>query len=468
MKAQILTICLIAVLIVNSAFAATYHVPEEFRNIQAAINACEDNDTVVIAPGTYRGWGNCAINFNGKAITVRSTNPADFQVVSTTIIDCEGGARGFDFNTWEKTDSKVAGLTIINGYGMVGGAIYSYNNSSPTITNCVIRNNSAIYGGGIASTNGKSHPVITNCHIIANSALVGGGGVYLNGSSPIINNCIFSGNVAPDGGAIYSRNTGTPLITNCTISANSAGAIYCFNSSNLTISHSILWGNTATSAPEVFVGNLGAATSIQISYCDIQGGEASVILDTDCTVDWGEGNIDTDPQFVDTGYIDNNGNYVEGDYHLLEESLCIDAGDPGFVARSGETDIDGNPRIAGAKIDLGADEVVPPIPVVVRVMPRTLNLQSNGEWISCTVKIPDEYSIYDVNTDTIALNKQIQPAWYKTNEEANKLLIKLDRYDTQQLLKDLEGMVPVTVRGELLDGTKIKGSDEIRVIKGEQ
>jgi len=463
MKHKKITICFIAVLIANSALATTYYVSEENGTIQAAINACEDFDTVVIAPGTYQGSGNYSINFNGKAITVRSTDPTDPQSVNNTIIDCESKGRGFVFNTWEKADSKVAGLTIINGDGMVGGAIYSYNNSSPSITNCVIRNNSAVFGGGIACINGKSYPVITNCKIIANSALWGGGGIYLNGSSPTIQNCIISKNVAPEGegGAIYSHFPGNPAIVNCTISGNvaskSAGAIYCFNASNLSINNCILWGDTAPYASEVMVGNQGDPTSIQISYCDIQGGEQNVKLADGCSVNWGQGNIDLDPCFVNP---DSN------DYHLLEESSCIDAGDPDFVAGPSETDVDGNPRILGEKIDLGADEFVPPIPAVVRVMPKTLNLESKGNWISCTIQLPDEYSIYDINTDTIALNKQIQPTWYKTDEGANKLLIKLDRFDTQQLLKDLEGSVPLTVSGELMDGTtKFKGSDAIRVLK---
>ncbi|HUS71839.1 MAG TPA: right-handed parallel beta-helix repeat-containing protein [Sedimentisphaerales bacterium] len=471
MKDKKITICLIAVLMVNSALAATYYVFEEDGTIQAAIDACEDFDTVVIAPGTYRGSGNCGINFNGKAITVRSTDPTDPQIVNSTIIDCAGIARGFVFNTWEKADSKVAGLTIINGVAMVGGAIYSSNNSSPSITNCVIRNNSAFFGGGIACINGKSHPVITNCQIIANSAsmIFGGGGIYLDGSSPTIKNCIISGNTAPEGGAIYSHNASNPLITNCTISTNtaynSAGAIYCFNSSNLIISHSILWGNTAPSAPEILVGNLGAATTIQISYCDIQGGQTSVILDNDCTVDWGQGNIDIDPQFVDTGYTDKSRRDVEGDYHLLEESPCIDAGDSGFVAGPDETDIDGNPRILGEKIDLGADEYVFPIPAIVKIMPKTLNLQSNGNWISCTIQLPDEYSIYDIDTDTIALNKQIQPTWYKTDEGANKLLIKLDRSEIQDMLENAESPVLLRVAGKLNDGSDFAGTDTIRVLK---
>lgn len=467
------TIVCLVVLIAGSALATNRHVPGEYPSIQDAIDACQDSDIVIIAASeiSYTGPDNRNLKFRGKAITVRSTDPTNPQVVNTTVIDCEGKGRGFVFYMAEGTDSKVDGLTIVNGYGLLGGAIYSYNNSSPLITNCVFKNNSAVFGGGIACANGNSFPVIKNCRIIANSALVGGGGVYLNGSSPEIGNCIISGNVAPDGGAIYSHNAGNPLTANCTISLNmasrSAGAIYCYRESNMTITNSILWNDIASNASEIKVGNSGAATSISISYCDIKGGNENIVTDPDCTVEWGQGNIDLDPKFVNPGHIDSSGQYVEGDYHLLDDSPCIDAGDPDFATESsGDTDIDGDPRVSGAKIDIGADEVasLEAIEADVKVMPRTLNLQSNGQWISCTIQLPDEYSIGDVDADTITLNEQISPAWYKTDEEANKLLIKLDRFDSIQLLKDSEGSVSLTVSGELTDGTKFAGSDTIKVL----
>lgn len=469
MKHKRITICFLIVLIAGSAPAIVRHVPQEYPTIQSAIDACQDFDTVVITAGRYSGSGNRNINFKGKAITVRSTDPTDPQIVNSTIIDCEGKGRGFVFYMAENTGSTVKGLTITNGYALLGGAIYCYNNSSPLITNCVVKNNSAVFGGGIACANSKTRPKITNCNITANSALVGGGGLYLNGSSPRIKNCIISGNVALDGGAIYSLNAGKPLIVNCTISgnvaSNSAGAIYCYNSSNLSISHSILWGDTAPYALEVMVGTLDYPAAIQISYCDIQGGEQNVELAYGSSVEWGESNIDSDPCFVNP---DSN------DYHLLEESPCIDAGDPDFVLGPDETDIDGNPRISGEKIDISAYEFVTPIPAIVKIMPKTLNLESNGNWISCTIEFPSDYDIADVNTKSIALSKEIEPSVEieqvrsKINQGANKVLVKLSRHQTQDMLKDVEGPVELTVSGTLIDGAEFEGSDTIRVLKREQ
>ena len=467
------TVCFLAVLIANSAPATVRCVPDEYATIQAAIDACNDFDTVIVAPGRYSGLGNRNITFNGKSITVRSIDPGDPQIVNSTVIDCEGKGRGFAFYMGENADSTVAGLTVTNGYALLGGAIYCYNDSSPSITNCVISTNSAVLGGAIACTNSKSRPEITNCRVTANSAVVGGGGIYCNGASPVIRNCMMSGNFAPNGGAIYSHNAGNPVIVNCTISGNatsdSAGAIYCYNSSNLTINNSILWNNTARYASEILVGSLDAPTSIRISHSDIQDPDENVIYDSDCTVDWGQGNIDIDPHFVKVGYIDNSRNYVEGDYHLLEDSPCIDAGDPASIVGPGETDIDGNPRILGAKIDLGADEYKHPIPATVKITPKTLNPANSGKWISCTIQLPDDYDIADVDTASITLNgKTIKPAWSRIDEEEQKLHLKFDRSEIseiQKMISDAEDSVSLIIRGKLNDGKDFEGDDTIKIVR---
>ena len=73
---------LVSVLFVLAAggplFGATLTVdddgPADYNNIQAAVTAATPGDTVSLADGVYTGPGNRAIDFGGKAITLKGVN----------------------------------------------------------------------------------------------------------------------------------------------------------------------------------------------------------------------------------------------------------------------------------------------------------------------------------------------------------------------------------------------------------
>jgi hypothetical protein len=329
--------------------------------IQNAIDAAEDGDTVIIDPGIYMGEGNRDLDFKGKAISVRSIDPNDPDVVVATIIDCQGSEsephRGFYFHNYEQADSILAGFTITQGYHSLGGGIYC-DFSSPTISNCVLVNNSAELGGGMRNLN--SGATVVNCIFIGNSTVNWGGGmtnrdctssltvtncVFADNvaswgggmrnytSSPIVTNCIFSNNSAQgwEGGGMSNRDGGNPTLINCTFIGNSSislgPGIYSDEESSSTITNCVIWENRCTDGADGWAQIKNDGPIPAISYSCIQGWTSDL---------GGIGIIRTNPLFADP---------ENGDYHLKSQagrwnpaseswiidnvtSPCVDAGDP--------------------------------------------------------------------------------------------------------------------------------------------
>ena len=85
----------------------------DFTSIQAAIDAAGTGDTVIVYPHTY--YEN--IYFLGKAITVKSINPQDPNIVAGTVIDAGGSGSAVTFENGEGPDAVITGFTITGGLG---------------------------------------------------------------------------------------------------------------------------------------------------------------------------------------------------------------------------------------------------------------------------------------------------------------------------------------------------------------
>ncbi|MCH2137307.1 MAG: right-handed parallel beta-helix repeat-containing protein, partial [Phycisphaerales bacterium] len=217
-------------------------------SISDAIASLPDGSVIELAAGTYY---EANLNPGGKAITIQGTLNGDGTLAST--IDAQQGGSVFIFSSGETTDTVIKDLVITGGSAGLGGGIYCYNTSSPTITSCTITGNTATEGGGIYC-NHNSYANISGCTIEGNAAERGGGIVCDNNSSPTISGCTIEGNtVDVCGGAIYCVENSSPTITSCMIKNNTAvdwafgwgGGIYCWSSSPQILNCTIT-GNTAT------------------------------------------------------------------------------------------------------------------------------------------------------------------------------------------------------------------------------
>jgi hypothetical protein len=312
------------VIIVDSPGAEIHMVyPDgsgEFANIQAAIDAAIDGDTVMLADGTFAGRGNMNVRYYGKAIVLCSQSGH----AEMCIIDVGGEAnwiaeRGVIFDNDEDSLSVLRDITVIHGSADApcpeceGGGIYIHH-SSPTVINVICRDNYALNGAGIMIVRG--HPTIRGCLFSNNAAFDGGGLMGLDSARATIANCVISGNHADlRGGGVSLQARCQLSLINCTISNNDAGhgsGISAWES-DFILKNTIISFNDSGS---VFSNG---ASSFDISYSDIFGnigGDWVDPIDSQLGI---AGNICADPLFVDTS---------TANFHLRPNSPCIDSADP--------------------------------------------------------------------------------------------------------------------------------------------
>jgi len=250
------------------------------------------------------------------------------------ILDAEGKSHIGVYLTHNPL-SSIENLTI---YGLIGpmsplGILYQVscygiycNNSSPRLENLTI-----------------SHCLV---HPSLGLEFGWGYGVYCeNNSHPTIINMTISENY----GGIRCHNNSNPILMNVTISENYDG-IYCCGNSNPSLINTIIWSDTLQ---KVTFAEAGETNSITIAYSDIQCGLDSILTNGNGTIYWLEGNIDTDPKFV---------NPAQGNFGLQKYSPCIDTGiQNALIVYNNKSDTLLIPAIGfvGSAPDIGAYEFDP-------------------------------------------------------------------------------------------------------------
>ena len=266
--------------------------------------------------------GNAAGSTYGGGVYCAITNLSDVPPVSTALLEnclvisntVNGSGGGVAFG-------KLSNCIIsYNFAGSSGGGTYHCNLANSTIS----FNSSGFWGGGATGS------WLTNCLVLSNtvptSVSVGGlgGGAF----DCTLNNCTVLGNQAYSSGGVY----------------NNGNTFFCYNS--------IIYYNFATVSSR---GNFDITSLVVMTNC------------CSTPIAPGAGNFTNAPMF---------GNAAAADFHLSSNSPCINAGLNFFVAAT--TDFDGNPRIVGGTVDLGAFEFQSPSSTLSYVWAQQYGFPTDG------------------------------------------------------------------------------------------
>ncbi len=406
------------------------------KSIQDMVDVAGNGDTVLIGKGTYNIREQIVIN---KGMTVRSVSGRD-----ATTVDANGNCRVFSLTSNKGpiilSGFKITGGNLVNRPS-AGGGIHAGGIHPISITDCTVENCKGINGGGGihvgAGRKGRVLIEIRNCIVRNNEAGHGGGisaTMWENASGSItIENCTLHGNRARgQGGGITNMNEDEAKavsVINCTIAENKAGA-YCGGAKCVSIYNSIFYRNTNG---------------------DIYDGEGLYQVANSCARNAppGNGNINSNPRFV---------NAKLGDFRLLPDSPCIDAGSIQYSTNF--TDLAGSPRLVDgnrdgeAVVDMGAYEFQV-IAVEIDIKPgsksNAINLKAGGllpvailttetfdasKVDSSSVRFagasPTRRALQDVDADgDVDLLLQFQRRGLKLNADSTRVLLTGQTRDKQ-------------------------------------
>lgn len=396
-------------------------------NIQDAVDVASTGDLVLVSNGVYSVGGNPISSSSltnrlivNQAITVQSVNGPAVTTIQGYQPATTNGPSSIRC-VWLADGAALSGFTLSGGSALAGGLINdTYGggiwcaSTNVHLTNCIMISNAGSVGGGgvyqgtlfnclltnnlAQSGAGSFGSVLSNCVVAGNFARVSGGGSIggsldhctisdnraPNGSGggvagAVVSNCFVKGNTATNGGGVYNGTTVNSVVWNNIATSSAAGGggggAYFENLFNCTVVQNVA---TNTGGGLNFVTAKNCIVYFNTAYLNaITGGSTPNLYDnsTNSTLDHcctfplppGIANFTNQPAFA---------NQPGSDFHLQPNSPCINAGNNASV--STDADPDGNPRIAGGTVDVGAYEFPSPTSVLSYAWAQRYGIPTDG------------------------------------------------------------------------------------------
>ena len=328
------------------------------HDIQAAVDAAADGDTVVVTNGTYQLTSMISVD---DAITIESVNGSDL-----TIIDGQGMVRCVRLRSWIMDTIPVVlrGFTLLNGNAGSddGGGVdaFAFTGSlGCRVEQCCVRGCVADNGGAVRL---GCNSVLVDCRF-ENNVVDGssglGGAVYCDGSEWTIERCVVVSNSAAYGGGVYAKKNG--LLDNSLVVWNEAaqegGGLYADWSDGTVVNCTFVYNSASGDGGGAYIDVGGVVNSIFYYNCgsylpverNLRVGGGSCVYSCVREEITGEGNIYQEPVFKGEGF------------RWSWRSLCRNAGTN--IASVASVDLDTLPRIEEGRVDMGCYEFQTPSPV---------------------------------------------------------------------------------------------------------